>query len=29
VWVLLMVKAYNKQMYKLPVVGDFVEKMAG
>jgi len=29
VWILLMVKAYNKQMYKLPVVGDFVEKMAG
>jgi len=28
-WILLMVKAYNKEMYKLPVVGNVVEKMAG
>lgn len=25
-WLLLMWKAYNGEMYKLPVVGDFVEK---
>jgi len=29
VWILLMVKAYSKQMYKLPIVGAIVEKMAG
>ena len=25
-WILLMVKAYQNQMYKLPWVGDFAEK---
>lgn len=25
-WLLLMWKAYNGEMYKLPVIGDFVEK---
>jgi len=25
-WILLMVKAYQGKMYKLPVVGDFAEK---
>ena len=29
VWVLLMVKAYQKQMWKLPVIGPFCEKQAG
>jgi len=28
VWVLLMVKAYQKQMWKLPVIGNFAEQMA-
>ena len=26
-WILLMYKAYKGEMYKLPVVGDFAEKM--
>jgi uncharacterized membrane protein len=25
-WIILMVKAYNKEMFKLPVIGDFVEQ---
>ncbi|HLN63793.1 MAG TPA: DUF4870 domain-containing protein [Symbiobacteriaceae bacterium] len=25
-WILLMVKAYNNEMYKLPVIGDLAEK---
>ncbi|HYG60074.1 MAG TPA: zinc-ribbon domain-containing protein [Symbiobacteriaceae bacterium] len=25
-WILLMVKAYNKEMYKLPFIGDLAEK---
>ena len=25
-WLILMIKAYQGEMYKLPVVGDFVEK---
>lgn len=29
VWILLMVKAYQKEMWKLPVVGPFCEKQAG
>jgi len=29
VWVLLMVKAYQNQMWKLPVIGAFCEKQAG
>lgn len=29
IWVLLMVKAYQKQMWKLPVIGGFAEKQAG
>jgi uncharacterized membrane protein len=28
VWVLVIVKAYNGQMFKLPVVGDLAEKQA-
>jgi len=28
-WILLMVKAYQKQMWKLPVLGAFAEKWAG
>ena len=27
-WVLLMVKAYNNERYKLPVIGDLAEKQA-
>jgi uncharacterized membrane protein len=27
-WLLLMFKAYNNQMYKLPIIGDFAEKQA-
>jgi uncharacterized membrane protein len=27
-WVVMLVKAYNGQMWKLPVVGDFAEKQA-
>lgn len=26
VWIVLMVKAYQNQMYKLPVAGDFAER---
>ncbi len=29
VWILLMVKAYQKEMWKLPLIGDFAAKMAG
>lgn len=29
VWVLLMVKAYQNQMWKLPFIGDLAEKQAG
>lgn len=25
-WILLMIKAYNKEWFKLPIVGDIVEK---
>jgi uncharacterized membrane protein len=25
-WIILMVKAYNGEMFKLPVVGDLAEK---
>jgi len=28
-WILLMVKAYKGERYKLPVAGDFVEKQLG
>ncbi len=28
VWVLLLIKAYNRQMYKLPFLGDMAEKFA-
>lgn len=28
-WIFLMYKAYNKEMWKLPVIGDFAEKQAG
>ena len=28
-WVILMVKAYKGEKYKLPIVGDFAEKKAG
>lgn len=27
-WILLMVKAYQGKMFKLPVIGDFAEKQA-
>jgi uncharacterized membrane protein len=26
IWILLMVKAYQRQMYKLPVIGDLADK---
>ncbi len=29
VWLLLVIKAYQHQIYKLPVVGDLAEKQAG
>ena len=29
IWIVLMVKAYKGERYKLPVVGDFVEKQLG
>jgi len=29
VWIVLMVKAYKRERYKLPVVGDFVEQQLG
>jgi uncharacterized membrane protein len=29
VWILLMVKAYQKQMWELPVIGAFAKKQAG
>ena len=25
-WILLMIKAYNKEWFKLPIIGDIVEK---
>lgn len=28
-WILLVVKAYQNQMFKLPIVGDLAEKQAG
>ena len=28
VWVLLLIKAYNGQIWKLPVIGDIAEKQA-
>jgi uncharacterized membrane protein len=28
-WILLMVKAYNNETFKLPVIGDFAAKQAG
>jgi len=28
VWVLCLIKAYNRQMYKLPFIGDMAEKFA-
>ncbi|ANM31573.1 membrane protein [Acidobacteria bacterium Mor1] len=28
-WILLMVKAYQGERFKLPVIGDFAEKQAG
>ncbi|MCL5093584.1 MAG: DUF4870 domain-containing protein [Patescibacteria group bacterium] len=28
-WILLMVKAYQGEKFKLPVIGDFAEKQAG
>jgi uncharacterized membrane protein len=28
IWVLCLVKAYNRQMYKLPFIGDMAEKFA-
>jgi uncharacterized membrane protein len=28
-WLLLVIKAYQHQIYKLPVVGDLAEKQAG
>ena len=27
-WVLLLVKAYNREMYELPVIGEFARKQA-
>jgi len=29
VWILMMIKAYQHQMYKLPFIGDLAEKQAG
>jgi uncharacterized membrane protein len=29
VWLILMLKAYQNQMFKLPVIGDIAEKQAG
>jgi uncharacterized membrane protein len=28
-WILLMFKAYNKQIFKLPIIGDLAAKQAG
>ena len=28
-WIFMMYKAYNKEMYKLPIVGDFAAKQVG
>jgi uncharacterized membrane protein len=28
-WLLLVIKAYQHQIYKLPIVGDLAEKQAG
>jgi uncharacterized membrane protein len=29
VWVVLLMKAYQGQMFKLPMIGDMAEKQAG
>lgn len=29
VWILMMIKAYQHQIYKLPFIGDLAEKQAG
>jgi uncharacterized membrane protein len=29
VWILCIVKAFNGQRFKIPVIGDFAEKQAG
>lgn len=29
IWIFLMFKAYNKQIFKLPVIGDLAAKQAG
>jgi len=29
VWIILLIKANQGQMYKLPVIGDLAEKQAG
>jgi len=29
VWILLLIKAYQNQIYKLPIIGDMAEKQAG
>ena len=29
VWIFLMVKAYNNQIFKLPIIGDLAAKQAG
>ena len=28
-WIFLMYKAYNKEMWKIPIIGNFAEKQAG
>jgi len=28
-WIFLIIKAFQKEMFKLPVIGDFAEKQAG
>ena len=28
-WIFMMYKAYNREMYKLPIAGDFAEKQSG
>jgi uncharacterized membrane protein len=28
-WLIVMIKAFNGQMFKIPVIGDFAEKQAG
>ncbi|MCI0402607.1 MAG: hypothetical protein L0212_03690 [Acidobacteria bacterium] len=29
IWIFLMYKAYSNEMWKLPIIGNFAEKMAG